>query len=189
MVTTKNTHNKILVYTHAGTVYNFIIFIYRWSNQQEAYPAASFSCAIYIDTANAWIHPNLIGNPVDSLHKGPSMRKSYPYHDDTMCISVAISLASYTSLSPSLSLFILSLSHFISPPLSLALTQQPHIWQEPANECISMKVELELGAWYGIWISLFPEELHGHLTRYIKLHIAHAPGRFSPPQTSKETAS
>ena len=129
MVTTKNTHNKILVYTHAGTVYNFMIFIYRWSNQQEAYPAASFSCSIYIDTANAWIHPNLIGNPVDSLHKGPSMRKSYPYHDDTMCISVAISLASYTSLSPSLSLSLssLSLPFYLSSTVSSSHTTAAHM--------------------------------------------------------------
>ena len=33
---------------------------------------------------------------------------------------------------------------------------------------------------------------HGPLTRYVTLHVAHAPGMpgtFSPPPTSKETAS
>ena len=51
------------------------------------------------------------------------------------------------------------------------------------------------------WLLLFAEKLtsaishqclHGPLTRYVKLRIAHAPGMsgtFSPPPTSKETAS
>ena len=37
-----------------------------------------------------------------------------------------------------------------------------------------------------------PSLLHGSLTRYVKLRVAHAsgmPGTFSPPPTSKETAS
>ena len=49
--------------------------------------------------------------------------------------------------------------------------------------------------WYGFRIFIFPIRntalLHGPLTRYIKLRVAHAPGMpgtFSLPSTSKETA-
>ena len=35
----------------------------------------------------------------------------------------------------------------------------------------------------------FPIILHGPLIRYVKLRVAHAPGPFSPPPTSKDTAS
>ena len=43
------------------------------------------------------------------------------------------------------------------------------------------------------FILLFPDsKVHGPLTRYVKLRVAHAPdmpGTFSPPPTSKETDS
>ena len=41
----------------------------------------------------------------------------------------------------------------------------------------------------GLSISFGLQVSHGPLTRYVKLRVAHAPGTFSPPPTSKEFAS
>ena len=45
---------------------------------------------------------------------------------------------------------------------------------------------------FGWWLVVCSVPCHGPLTRYVKLWVAHAPGMpgtFSPPPTSKETAS
>ena len=68
----------------------------------------------------------------------------------------------------------------------LASVKAPEYSENGLNVDIAIKYEIPF---MKCQIILCSELGNGPLTRYVKLRVAHAPGKFSPPPTSNETVS